>query len=156
VADVNLEQIGRTDDSEGPRVAEASLTGFDYSDMGQIFAAAGAAEGVKVAKHPRHSDSFFGRSDNQALADLGVPAHTLCVAFMFPDYHGAADHWDKLDYANMAKVNRVVARAVLAIADNPEAPRWNADNPRARRYLKAYEAVHARPAAEGSKAGPGR
>ena len=147
VADVNLEQVGRTDDTEGPRVAGASLTGFDYSDVGKVFAAAGEAEGVKVEKHPRNSDTFFGRSDNQALADLGVPAHTLCVAFMFADYHALADHWDKIDYANMAKIDRVVARAVLSIADNPEPPKWNADNPRARRYLKASEALHAQPAA---------
>ncbi len=146
VADVNLEQVGRTDDTEGPRVGAASLTGFDYSDVGKVFAAAGDAEGVKVAKHPRNSDSFFGRSDNQALADLGVPAHTLCVAFMFADYHALADHWEKVDYANMVKIDRVVARAVLSIADNPEPPRWNADNPRAKRYLKASEVLHAQPA----------
>jgi hypothetical protein len=50
-----------------------------------------------VYRHPRYSDSFFGRSDNQALADLGVPAHTIGVAFMFPDYHRATDHWDKIE-----------------------------------------------------------
>ena len=156
VADVNLEQVGRTDDLEGPRVAGASLTGFDYSDVGKVFAAAGEAEGVKVVKHPRFSDAFFGRSDNQALADLGVPAHTLCVAFMFADYHRATDHWDKIDYANMAKIDRVVARTVLAIADNPEPPKWNAENPRASRYLKAYQSLHGQPDAANSKPDAGR
>jgi Zn-dependent M28 family amino/carboxypeptidase len=139
VADVNLEQVGRTDDSEGPQVGTATMTGMDYSDMGTIFQKAGLAEGVKVYRHPQNSDAFFGRSDNQAMADLGVPAHTLGVAFMFPDYHGIADHWDKVDYANMAKVDRTVGRALLMIADNPEAPKWNAANPKAGRYLKAYQ-----------------
>lgn len=111
VADVNLEQLGRTDDSEGPRVAAAFVTGIDYSDVGAIFQAAGAAEGIKVYKHPRNSDAFFGRSDNQALADLGVPAHTLGIAFAFPDYHGAGDHWEKIDYVNMVKINRLVGAA---------------------------------------------
>lgn len=139
VADVNLEQVGRTDSSEGPQVANASLTGFDFSDVGTIFRQAGESEGVKIYKHPRNSDAYFGASDNQALADLGVPAHTLCVAFAYPDYHGAADHWDKLDYANMAKVDRVVGRALLMIANNPEPPKWDDANPRAKRYKKAHD-----------------
>jgi len=144
IADVNLEQVGRTDDSEGPQVATACMTGIDYSDVGAVFQAAGKAEGIKVYKHPRNSDAYFGRSDNQALADLGVPAHTLGVAFAFPDYHGAGDHWEKIDYANMAKVDRMVTRALLMIANDPEAPKWNESNPKAARYLKAYRARHPR------------
>ncbi|WP_435011418.1 M28 family metallopeptidase [Tundrisphaera lichenicola] len=144
VADVNLEQVGRTDDSEGPQVSSAFLTGFGYSDVSKVFVEAGEAEGVKVFRHPTNSDAFFGRSDNQALADLGVPAHTLGIAFMFPDYHGAADHWDKVDYANMAKVDRMVARALLMIANDPEAPKWDESNPKAAKYLKAWKERHAK------------
>jgi Zn-dependent M28 family amino/carboxypeptidase len=139
IADVNLEQVGRTDDSEGPRVGSAVLTGFGYSDVSKVFVASGEAEGMQVVKHPRNSDLYFGRSDNQALADLGVPAHTLCVAFSYSDYHGAADHWDKVDYANMAKVDRLVARTLLTIADDPEEPKWDESNPRAAKYLKAWK-----------------
>ena len=94
---------------------------------------------MKVYRHPTNSDAYFGASDNQALADLGVPAHTLCVAYQYPDYHGAADHWDKVDYANMAKVDRMVARALLTIADDPNEPRWDESNPKAARYLKAWK-----------------
>jgi hypothetical protein len=140
VADVNLEQVGRTDDSEGPRVAAAVMTGYGYSDISDVFTAAGKSEGVNVYRHPQFSDSFFGRSDNQALADLGVPAHTIGVAFMFPDYHGAGDHWDKIDYANMAKVDRMVAHGLLMIANNPVDPKWSESNPKAARYLKAWKA----------------
>ena len=139
VADINLEQVGRTDDSEGPQINRASMTGFGYSGVSTAFVEAGKAEGVEVVKHPRNSDDFFGRSDNQALADLGVPAHTLCVAFVYPDYHAAADHWDKVDYANMARIDRVVARALLMMADDPQEPKWDASNPKAARYLKAWK-----------------
>src|SRR3546814_4714819 len=76
-------------------------------------------------------------SDLQALADVGVPAHTLSVAYAFPDYHGAADTWDKIDYDNMAAVDRTVALAILMIANDPQAPRWNAGNPKAAKYLEA-------------------
>jgi Peptidase family M28 len=138
VADVNLEQVGRTDDSEGPQVGTASLTGFDYSDVGAVFKKAGDMVGVKVYKHERNSDAFFSRSDNQALADQGVPAHTLSVAYQFPDYHGVGDHWEKVDYANMEKINRLIALGLLMIADNKEEPKWNESNPAAARYLKAW------------------
>ncbi len=142
VADVNLEQVGRTDDEEGPRVGAAFMTGYGYSDVSDIFAAAGEAEKVRLERHPRFSDSFFSRSDNQALADLGVPAHTIGVAFMFPDYHGVSDHWDKIDYANMARVDRMVAHGLLMIANDPDEPRWNSANPKASRYLKAWKTRH--------------
>lgn len=142
VADINLEQVGRTDSSEGPQVSNATLTGFDYSDLGAIFKAAGESTGVTVYKHEQNSDPFFARSDNQALADQGVPAHTLCVAYVYPDYHGVGDHWDKIDYANMAKVDRMITLALMMIANNPEAPRWDASNPKTARYVKAWQDHH--------------
>lgn len=142
VANLNLEQVGRTDSDEGPQLSSASITGFDFSDMGSILKAAGEMTGVTLYKHERNSDLFFGRSDNQALADQGVPAHTLCVAFIYPDYHGLADHWDKIDYANLAKVNRMVALGLILMANNKEAPKWNEANPKAARYLKAWKDRH--------------
>ena len=146
VADVNLEQVGRTDSSEGPQLLNASMTGFDYSDVGKIFKSAGEMTGINVYKHEQNSDSFFGRSDNQALADQGVPAHTLCTAFVYPDYHGLGDHWDKIDYDNMAKVNRMVALGLIMIANNTEEPKWNEANPKAARYVKAWKERHTKPA----------
>lgn len=138
VAQINLEHMGRTDDMEGARIGAASMTGFDYSDIGPVFVAAGKQLGIKVEKHPRNSDLFFGASDNQSLANLGVPAHSLCTSFIFPDYHGLGDHWDKVDYENMAKVDRMVALGVLTIADSVTEPKWNQANPRAKRYLDAW------------------
>ncbi len=138
VADINLEQIGRTDSTEGPQVLNASMTGFDFSEVGEIFARAGQLTGIEVYKHETNSDSYFGRSDNQALADQGVPAHTICVAFNYEDYHGAGDHADKIDYENMAAVNRMIATGILMIADNDHEPRWYEWNPKASRYLRAW------------------
>ena len=139
VADVNLEHVGRTDDVEGDKSNTATLTGFDFSDMGPIFKKAGELVGVNVYKHEKNSDSFFGRSDNQALADAGVPAHTLCVAFIFPDYHKVGDHWDKVNYPNLAKTNRMVALALTMIANNPDAPKWNTENTKTARYVEAWK-----------------
>jgi Peptidase family M28 len=142
VAMVNLEHLGRTDDNEGPRLDSATLTGFDYTDLGPIFRGAGEKTGVKVYKDEKNSDRFFPRSDNQALADAGIPAHTLCVAFIFPDYHAVGDHWEKIDYSNLARVNRMIALSLLTIADNVEAPRWNEANPKTEKYVNAWKRLH--------------
>jgi Peptidase family M28 len=142
VAMVNLEHLGRTDDIEGPKLNSATLTGFDFTDLGPIFRAAGEKTGIDVYKNEKNSDAFFSRSDNQALADAGIPAHTLCVAFIFPDYHKPGDHWEKIDYANLARVNRTIALALLTIADNAEPPKWNELNPKTEKYVKAWKALH--------------
>ena len=137
VANINLEQVGRTDDSEGPQVRAAAVTGADYSDVGEVLRKAGELTGTRITRHPVNSDRYFAHSDNQALADLGVPAHTVSVAYAFPDYHGPADTWDKIDYDNMAAINRTVALALQTIANDPQAPRWNAANPKTAKYVEA-------------------
>lgn len=139
VADINLEQVGRTDDTEGAQVLAAAVTGFDFSDVGTILQKAGELTGVKIFKHPTNSDRYFGASDNQALADQGVPAHTVSVAYQYPDYHRASDHWDKVDYENMAKVDRTVALAIAMIANHPQEPKWNEANPKTAKYVKAWK-----------------
>ena len=136
VADINLEQIGRTDDSEGARVNAANLTGFDYTSISATLQRAGRKVGVKLVKHPVNSDRYFAQSDNQSLADAGVPAHTLSVAYEFPDYHGKDDDWDKIDYENMARIDRMVALGLLDIANDRKAPAWSAV-PNAAKYLAA-------------------
>ena len=136
VADINLEQIGRTDDSEGPRVNAANLTGFDYTTIADTLQRAGKKVGVKLVRHPVNSDRYFAQSDNQSLADAGVPAHTLSVAYEFPDYHGKDDDWDKVDYENMARIDRMVALGLLDIANDRKAPSWSAA-PKAAKYLEA-------------------
>jgi Zn-dependent M28 family amino/carboxypeptidase len=137
IADINLEQIGRTDANNGPQVDNATFTGYDFTDVPAIFEAAGRALGVKVYKDDQRSDPFFARSDNQALADQGVPAHTMCVAFEYPDYHGLGDEWPKVDYNNMAKVDRMVALGLLTLASDRPAPKWNEANPKTAKYVEA-------------------
>jgi hypothetical protein len=142
IAQLNMEQIGRTDDSEGAQVGTLAVTGFDYSDVGATLQRAGEAEGVRVYKHPTKSDAYFSRSDNQSLADAGVPAHTAGVAFEFPDYHAVGDEWQKIDFANMERVVRTVGRGLLALADSQQEPRWDEQNPKAARYAEAWKKLH--------------
>lgn len=142
IAGLNLEQVGRTDASDGPQIKTASITGFDFSDVPGILADAAQAAGVTVYKNPKNSDAFFGRSDNQSFADLGIPAHTLCVAYEFPDYHKVSDSWEKIDYDNMAAVDRAVALGIMRLASDEAPPKWNEQYAPARRYVDAAHKLH--------------
>jgi hypothetical protein len=136
VADINLEQLGRTDDTEGTRLLQFNLTGFDYTDIAAAFSSAGEETGIKAVKHEKNSDAFFNRSDNAAFAEVGIPSTTLSVSYVFPDYHKPGDEWQKLDYDNMAKVDVAVAVGILKIAESAQAPQWNRENPKAARYIR--------------------
>ena len=127
VADINLEQMGRTDEASGKRLLEFAFTGPSYSNLPSIMSAAAKAEGIGTW-HIKDADSYFSRSDNYGFALHGVVAHTICVAVEFPDYHGLGDKWEKIDYSNMAQVDRGVAAGLLHIADDPVAPHWNNSN----------------------------
>ncbi len=143
VADVNLEQVGRTDELEKGKIVRqvntASLTGFDYSDVTKYLEQAGREVGVKVYKDDEASDAYFTRSDNESLARQGVPAHSLSVAFDYPDYHGLGDEWQKIDYENMARVDRMVALGLVDIADSEKQPEWNAQNPKTAPFREARQ-----------------
>jgi Zn-dependent M28 family amino/carboxypeptidase len=141
IADLNLEQVGRTDSTTGPQIKTASLTGFDYSDVPKYMEEAGRETGVKVYLDKEASDAYFTRSDNAALAEQGVPAHSLTVAFDYPDYHGLGDEWQKIDYENMAEVDRMIALGLLHLADSWKAPEWNAQNPKAAPFRAAQAKV---------------
>lgn len=137
VADVNLEQVGRTDSTNGRQLNDASLTGFDYSNVTKFFEEAGRETGIRVYMDKEASGPYFTRSDNAALAEAGVPAHSLTVAFDYPDYHGLGDRWQKIDYENMARVDRMIALGVVDIANSATAPQWNAQNPKTLPFREA-------------------
>ena len=136
IAAVNIEQAGRTDDSEGPEIGKATVTGFDFSTMTQSLVEAGNLVGLNV--HPRkRGDFFFLHSDNAALAAVGIPAHTFGVGLLFPDHHKVEDEWQKIDYENMAKVDRAAALGLWMLASEALPPEWNAANPGTKAYLEA-------------------
>ena len=145
IADVNIEQVGRTDDSETPQIASATITGFTYSDLPQLFAEAGKATGVKVYDRNPSDDPYFARSDNQPFADAGIPSHTAVVALEFPDYHAVGDEWHKIDYNNMTVVDRMLGLGVISLANDRDTPRWNKSNQNTRKYVTAWEKLQPKP-----------
>ncbi|HKD09261.1 MAG TPA: M28 family peptidase [Bryobacteraceae bacterium] len=123
IADINFEQMGRTDEGATHHVRSFSFTGPSYSDLPKTMESAARAEGVDVYVRP-DADQFFDRSDNYAFAEAGVVAHTVVVAYEFPEYHEPGDKVQKIDFANMAQVDKGVAAGILAIADSGERPKW--------------------------------
>jgi Zn-dependent M28 family amino/carboxypeptidase len=147
---LNIEMIGRTrKESASPArrgqiedwSGRLGVTGFDYSDMGARLVASGKKAGIEVVMDPDASAPFFMRSDNAAMAGFGVPAHTVSVGYEDPEYHQANDHWQTIDYPNMAKVVRALVYATLDLANDPIAPKW-ADIPATQRYREAYAKLH--------------
>jgi hypothetical protein len=138
IADLNLEQLGRTDETgEGEKLGQFNLTGFDLTNLAAILRPYGKQAGVNVVDDKARSDAFFERSDNAAFAVAGVPSTTLSVTYVFGDYHQPGDQWPKLNYENMARVDRAIALALYGLADSGEEPRWNAENPKTETYRKA-------------------
>jgi Zn-dependent M28 family amino/carboxypeptidase len=142
VADLNLEQLGRTDAVEGPHLNGANVTGFDFSDMTPVLVDAGKRVGIVVSKDAKASDKYFKMSDNESLATAGIPAHTVSVTYEFPDYHTVGDEWQKIDYDNMAKVDQAVGIATLRLAQALTAPHWNEAYPAAKPFAEAAKKLH--------------
>jgi hypothetical protein len=136
VAQINLEQMGRTDSPEKPHLNMMNVTGFDYSTIPALLADSARRIQIAVVKDDQASNAYFRRSDNGPLADAGVPAHTVSVTYEFPDYHAVGDEWQKLDYDNMTHVDQAVGIAVLRLASAPVPPKWK-DVPATQKFIEA-------------------
>lgn len=141
IANLNFEQMGRTDDTDGARVRQITATGMDYTTLGQTLAETAELVGVRTWRHKQYGDAFFSRSDNQALADAGIPAITVLAAYQYPDYHHAGDHWDKLDYDNFETVARAAGLASWRVANGTQAVIWIPESTKNERYRKAWQAL---------------
>jgi hypothetical protein len=140
IANINLEQMGRTDEVHGPRIGQMNATGFDFTTIPPVFVQAGAETGIRVWKDEANSDPYFRDSDNYPFGEAGVPSTTLSVTYEFPDYHQPGDEWSKLDYENMARVDAAVALGTWTVADSGETAHWLAGNPKTEAFVRAREA----------------
>jgi Peptidase family M28 len=137
VADINLEQVGRSDSDIGK--GNATTNGYGYTTMTPIFEKAAKLSGVSMVK-TKETDEYFPASDNYRFAQVGIPDLTFATSFDFPDYHGLKDEWQKIDFPEMAKMDRLVARVVWRVANDPEPPRWNSQNEKTTKFRAARAA----------------
>jgi hypothetical protein len=138
VADVNLDSPQAFWEPHDLRAL-----GAEHSTLLAAVQAAAQAQGLKISPDPEPEQVFFIRADQFSFVKQGVPA-------VFPGsgwqdaqgnieknkayadwwtknrYHMPTDEWDpKLDYENMAKEVRAEFLIALAVALDPERPRWN-------------------------------
>jgi Zn-dependent M28 family amino/carboxypeptidase len=126
-ANVNFEMVGRPDERAGGAGA-LWLTGFELSNLGPAFAAAG----LRIGPDPRPEQQFFRRSDNFAFVRRGVVAQTLSSFALHDDYHRPSDEADKIDWAHMEASTRAAFRAARLVADGKVEPAWVGEPPAGR------------------------
>ena len=137
VADVNL---------DGPQAFwephDLIVLGAEHSTLGEAARSAAAALGLALSPDPQPEQVFFIRADQYSFVRRGVPSVFPNSGFADAQggteknrakaewwtknrYHQPSDEWDpSLDYENMAKEVRADFLIALAIALDPERPRW--------------------------------
>jgi hypothetical protein len=120
-ANVNVEMLGRP--PEGAR-HQAWVTGRDLSDFEAIAAPALGRAGIECIAFPMQS-ALFAASDNWALAERGVVAHSISAGTLHRDYHQPGDEADKLDVPHMTAVIRGLYEVGVELATRPDRPSYN-------------------------------
>ncbi|HVS12155.1 MAG TPA: M20/M25/M40 family metallo-hydrolase [Planctomycetota bacterium] len=119
VCNLNFEMIGRPDALAGG-AGRLWLTGFERSNLGEAFQAAGLA----VVPDARPEQRFFERSDNIAFAVRGIVAQTFSSYDLHEDYHTPQDEADRLDYDHMEAAVRAALAAARLVTHGELRPEW--------------------------------
>ena len=77
-----------------------------------------------------------GKGDFAAKVGLIDTAVKLLIYFLHERV------WDKIDYGNMAAVDRAVVLGMLRLASDAAPPKWNEHYAPARRYVDAARRLH--------------
>lgn len=119
VLNLNFEMVGRPDALVG--AGRLWLTGWERSNLGPAFAAAGLA----VSPDRRPDQNFFRRSDNWAFAVRGIVAQTLSSYGLHADYHAVTDEASTLDYDHMERALVDALGAVRMTVGSALTPEWS-------------------------------
>jgi hypothetical protein len=118
VANLEFEMIGRPDAAVKPD--QLWLTGFDFSNLGPQL----ALHGAKLVADPHPDQHFFERSDNYALAQKGIVAHTISSYGLHEDYHRPSDDISRIDFAHMEQAIQSMIGPVKWLANSSFKPQW--------------------------------
>jgi Zn-dependent M28 family amino/carboxypeptidase len=121
VAGINIEMIGK----ESPYGKNTAwITGFDRSDLGEIIQKNLSNTNYEVFPDPYIKEKLFFRSDNAALARLGIPAHTFSTTPMEKDshYHKVTDEYETLDILTIKESIELISKGILSIIKGEDTP----------------------------------
>ncbi|MGV8930280.1 MAG: M28 family metallopeptidase [Brevundimonas sp.] len=99
------------------------MTGFERSNFGPELQARGAL----VGPDPYPEQNFFERSDNFALAQRGIVAHTVSGWATIPTYHTADDTIANINFEFMTQAIQSLVAPLSAVAEGDFTPAWSAD-----------------------------
>lgn len=119
VANLEFEMIGRPDPTVSP--GTLWLTGYERSDLGPEL----AKHGAHLVNDPHPAQKFFRRSDNYALAQQGIIAHTVSSYGLHKDYHQPSDEISTIDFTHMTRAIASMVNPIRWLADTSWKPTWN-------------------------------
>ena len=121
VAMINIEMIGKPA-VEGPN--SAWITGFSYSDLGEIMQSGIKDSSFIFYPDPYPNQNLFYRSDNATLARLGVPAHSFSTTPIDVDenYHKVSDEFPTIHITHARNTIAAIAKATEVIISGEKTP----------------------------------
>ena len=143
VAVLNMDMIGRNEEvpaGGGPRFrglaiqsAESNrnalnLLGYSYTpSLARVIEQANTSFGLTLKQDlDNNASNLLRRSDHWPFLQRGVPAVFIHTG-LHPDYHTPADRPEKIEYAKMERIVRLVHQASWDLAQQPDRPRWSTD-----------------------------
>lgn len=116
--------------------------GLDESDLGDRLKHVAAGLGLSVQGDPQPLRNVFIRSDQYNFVRQGIPSLMVDIGaapgsaeeelrrqWLATRYHAPSDDAQQpVNLAAAATFEDVIERLVLSVADDPKAPRWNADS----------------------------
>ncbi len=117
-ANLEIEMIADQDPQLPPGVM--MMTGFERSNFGPELKARGAL----IGPDPYPEQNFFQRSDNYALAQRGVVAHTISGWATIPTYHTPEDTIANINFDFMTAAIQSLVAPLSALAEGDFTPEW--------------------------------
>lgn len=127
VAQVNADMIGRNASGllyvVGPVAAPNGMS----RRLGAIVDSVNASQRMPFAidrswDSPSHPEHIYERSDHYSYARKGIPIVFLTTG-LHADYHMPSDEADRIDYAKLARVSRLLRDVVLSVGNSDRRPR---------------------------------
>jgi hypothetical protein len=127
VAQLNADMIGRNHPDSILIVGSRRLA----TGLGDIVEAVNASKERPFAidyswDRPGHEQRIYCRSDHYSYARFGIPI-TFFFTGLHEDYHTVSDTVDRIDFAKLARVTRLIHGVAVEVANRPE--RLRVDRP---------------------------
>jgi Zn-dependent M28 family amino/carboxypeptidase len=118
---INIEMIGK---AAKFGTGTVWMTGMEQSDLGKQLNQALVKHELVIYADPYPKQNLFYRSDNAALARLGVPAHSFSSTQLDKDqhYHQTSDDINSLDLNSMHQVIKTLAIATTPLVTGEITP----------------------------------